>query len=107
VNETVKVQLFGREYLLRSSGDAELLANAALLVEEKLGQVSTTISVDTRDRQMLAMLNLAGDYLQEKRKCLALKAEVETLQAQMGFTDEQACRLEDDLIARIEAALRT
>jgi hypothetical protein len=56
---------------------------------------------------MLAMLNLAGDYLQENRKCLALKAEVETLQAQLGFANEQTCRMEDDLIARIEAALRT
>jgi hypothetical protein len=101
----VKVHLLGRDYLLRSSGDPEMLQEAALLVEEKFACVPTTTSVDTRDRQMLAMLNLAGEYLQEKRRRIALEAEQKELLEQNALTDRQKSKRENALISRIEDAL--
>ncbi|WP_020676677.1 cell division protein ZapA [Geopsychrobacter electrodiphilus] len=106
MNETVKVHLLGRDYVLSSSGDVETLQEAAQLVEEKFASVSTTVSVDTRDRQILAMLNLAGDYLHEKRRRLALELEQDELRKQNVSADIQKQQLELVLIDRIEKALQ-
>jgi len=106
VSSTVKVHLLGRDYLLRSSGDPETLQEAALLVEEKFSCVPTTISVDTRDRQMLAMLNLAGEYLQEKRRRITLETELQRLLEQRDSADLHKLKIENALIARVEDALQ-
>ena len=102
---TVKVQLLGRDYLLRSQGDPELVQEAATLVEEKLVGLPRTVSADTRDRYMLAMLNLAGEYLQEKRKNEAFEIERQNWQAANSAAAAQTKRTEAELIERIENAL--
>jgi len=102
MNATVKVRLLGRDYLLRSQGDPDLVQEAAILVEEKLAGLPKSVSVDTRDRYMLAMLNLAGEYLQEKRKNQAIEAE---RQRDNSAADVQVKRIEAELIERIENAL--
>jgi len=103
---TVKVSLQGRDYLLRSQGDPDLVQEAAQLVETKLSGIPTTVSVDTRDRYLLAMLNMAGELLQEKRKNQAIEGTQPELQGSDLFADEQAKRLEAELIERIESALK-
>ena len=103
---TVKVSLQGRDYLLRSQGDPDLVQEATLLVETKLSGIPTTVSVDTRDRYLLAMLNLAGELLQERRKNQAIEGTQLERQGNDLFADEQSRRLEAELIERIESALK-
>ena len=105
MSATVKVHLLGRDYLLRSQGDPDLVHAAAVLVEEKLAGIPESVSVDTRDRYMLALLNLAGEYLHEKHKNLALEVEKQGEQEDCFSADEQSKRLEAELIERIENAL--
>ena len=105
MSATVKVHLLGRDYLLRSQGDPDLVQEAAVLVEEKLSDLPRSVSVDTRDRYILAMLNLAGEYLQEKRKNQALNVEPQEQQDANLAAEEQSKRIEAQLIERIENAL--
>lgn len=104
MNATVRVQLLGRDYLLRSQGDPERVREAALLVEEKLAGMAEALSVDTRDRFILALLNLAGEYLFERRRSQAVEEELELLKARQDETDEQLRRAAG-LVERIEEAL--
>ncbi len=101
---TVKVNLLGRDYLLRSQGDPDLVQAAAVLVEEKLSGLPKSVSVDTRDRYMLAMLNLAGEYLQEKRKNQEIEVERQEWLTN-PVVDVQSKSREAELIERIENAL--
>ncbi len=105
MSATVKVHLLGRDYLLRSQGDPDLVQEAAILVEEKLSGLSRSVSVDTRDRYMLAMLNLAGEYLQEKRKNQAFEVERQGQQNTRLVDEQQLKKIEAELIERIENAL--
>ncbi|MCF6179896.1 MAG: cell division protein ZapA [Geopsychrobacter sp.] len=104
MSESLRVRLAGRDYLLRAGGDPALVQAAAQLVEQKLAAVPTAHSADTRDRQMLAMLNLAGEYLQEKRKRQALESEQGQAE-QLVVSLEQLTQDEAMLVARIESAL--
>lgn len=104
MSATVKVHLLGRDYLLRSQGDPDLVQEAAVLVEEKLLGLPKSVSVDTRDRYMLAMLNLAGEYLQEKRKNQAAEVERQERSSESAV-DVLSKSREAELIERIENAL--
>lgn len=102
MSETCKVHLLGREFLLRSPGDPDLLQEAAVLIEEKLADLPESVSVDTRDRYLLVMLNLAGEYLKEKRKNQAIEA---SWQERQENTLARSRSVEAALIERIEDAL--
>jgi cell division protein ZapA (FtsZ GTPase activity inhibitor) len=104
MSATVKVHLLGRDYLLRSQGDPDLVQEAAVLVEEKLSGLPKSVSVDTRDRYMLAMLNLAGEYLQEKRKNQEIEVERHEWLTNPAV-DALSKSREVELIERIENAL--
>ncbi len=105
MSATVKVNLLGKDYLLRSQGDPALVQEAAILVEDKLAGLPRTLSVDTRDRYMLAMLNLAGEYLQEKKRNQALEVAQQNRHNDDCAADEQSKVIEAELIERIENAL--
>jgi cell division protein ZapA (FtsZ GTPase activity inhibitor) len=105
MNATVRVHLLGRDYMLRSQGDPEHVQEAAALIEERLAGLTDSVSVDTRDRFMLGMLNLAGEYLQEKRRCQALETELKVQQDGQLTADNELKRAESGLIERIENAL--
>ena len=105
MNATVRVHLLGRDYLLRSQGDPEQVQAAAALVEEKLAGLSDKVSVDTRDRFMLAMLNLAGEYLQIETQNLEMTTELDELKNHLTVADRQCTARADRLIERIEDAL--
>ena len=97
---TVKVRLLGRDYLLRSQGEPHRVQEAAALVEEKLAGLDEAISVDTRDRFILALLNLAGEYLQERSRVQGLEAGIAGLKEEL----QEIERGEGKLITRIEDA---
>lgn len=106
MNATVKVHLLGREYLLRSQGDPELVKSAAALVEEKLAGLPRSVSADTRDHYMLTMLNLAGDFLQAQRKNSELELLVQEQKNNSFHSSKDADSLRAALIERIENALQ-
>ncbi len=106
MSETVKVRLLEREYQLRSQGDSDLVQEAALLVEKKLSELSTTVAVDTRDRYILVMLTLAGEYLQEKRKNQMLEGELQEWQAGNRSSELLSDKIQAELIDRIDNALK-
>lgn len=105
MNATVRVKLLGRDYMLRSQGDPDRVQEAATLVEEKLAGLTESVSVDTRDRFMLVMLNLAGEYLQERRDRQSLECKLEILQTEQLNAEKQLKINEAELIERIENAL--
>lgn len=105
MSATVRVHLLGRDYLLRSQGDPEHVQEAAALIEGRLAGLSDSASVDTRDKFMLGMLNLAGEYLQEKRKSQTLEAELLSLQDGLSAAEKELQGAESELIERIENAL--
>lgn len=105
MNATVRVKLLGRDYMLRSQGDPDRVQEAATLVEEKLAGLTESVSVDTRDRFMLVMLNLAGEYLQERRDRQSLEGRLEILQTEQLNAEKQLKINEAELIERIENAL--
>lgn len=105
MSATVKVHLLGRDYLLRSQGAPDRVQEAAALVEEKLSGLTDSVSVDTRDRFILALLNLAGESLQERSDKQALEARIQILQNEKNSLEEQFVQLEKKLVERIEDAL--
>lgn len=105
MNATVKVHLLGRDYMLRSQGDPAQVQAAAKLVEEKLSGLPDAVSIDTRDRFMLALLNLAGEFLQVQAAHEELKAELQDVKAEQAAAQTQRSEIESRLIAQIEEAL--
>ena len=102
---TVRIHLLGRDYLLRSQGDQQRVQEAADLVEERLAGLDESLSVDTRDRFVLALLNLAGEYLRERGKVRELENHLDRQQKAHAALEEEIGEVEAGLIARIEDAL--
>jgi len=64
VNQTIQVQILGREYSLRSHKSEAQVQRVADFVSEMLDETAAGRTVDTRDLTVLTLLNLAGKYLQ-------------------------------------------
>lgn len=105
MNTTVRVHLLGRDYLLRSQGDSTQVQAAAALVEKKLSELPDAISVDTRDRFMLALMNLAGEYLQAQGDNEVLTIELQKVKDEQTAEQAQSALTVQRLVDRIEEAL--
>jgi len=66
LSHSVKVQIQGREYQLRSQQDPQQVHRVADFVAEQLENVARSGSVDSQDALALTLLNLGGQYLQLK-----------------------------------------
>ena len=64
MSPSFQVRIQGREYTLRSHETQEQIQRVVDFVEEKLAETAQGRRVDTRDLTVLALLNLAGLYLQ-------------------------------------------
>lgn len=102
MNDSTRVRLRGRDYLLRSQGDPEQVRRATRLVEEKLAEQETAVAVDTHDRLMLAMLNLAGELLNERVQREKLSLELQQLRTAWQGAEQDFVQRSELLIARIE-----
>lgn len=105
MNDSTRVRLRGRDYLLRSQGDPEQIQRATRLVEEKLAEQEATVAVDTHDRFMLAMLNLAGEALSERDQREKLSLELQQFRTAWQSAEWDFAQRSDRLIARIEKQL--
>ncbi|NCO52668.1 MAG: cell division protein ZapA [Deltaproteobacteria bacterium] len=105
MKDSTRIRLRGRDYLLRSQGDPEQIQRATRLVEEKLAEQEAAIAVDTHDRFMLAMLNLAGDALRERSERESLALELEQLHAAWQKAEQNLAQRAGLLVAQIERRL--
>lgn len=64
MSHSVRVRVQGREYNLRSQQAPEQVQEIAAFVEKQLAEIARGGSVDSQDHLALALLNLAGQYLQ-------------------------------------------
>lgn len=64
MSHSVRVRVQGREYNLRSQQAPEQVQEIAAFVEKQLAEIARGGSVDSQDLLALALLNLAGQYLQ-------------------------------------------
>lgn len=64
MNKKIQVKILGREYFLRSQQTEEQVQRVAGFIDELLAETVAGKTVDTRDAAALALLNLAGRYLQ-------------------------------------------
>ena len=64
MSQTVKVQILGREYALRSGQSPQQIQRVADFVAQMLTETAAGRTVDTRDLTVLTLLNLAGKHLQ-------------------------------------------
>lgn len=63
MSHSVRVQVQGRYYNLRSQQSPEQVQGVADFVEEQLAGIAKVGSVDSQDALALTLLNLAGQYL--------------------------------------------
>lgn len=67
MKNVVHVNILGQEYAIRSSVELATVENVAAFVNSKISEIfSASRAVDSRQAIVLAFLNVAGEYLQEK-----------------------------------------
>jgi len=67
LKNVVNVNILGQQYAIRSTVDPEKVEKVAAFVNGKISEVSSTSrAVDSHQAIVLAFLNVAGEYLQEK-----------------------------------------
>ena len=72
LNSSIRVTILGREYTLRSHGSSDQIDRVVRFVEDRLAEMEAVKSVDTRDITVLALLNVAGQYLRlldQQKEC--------------------------------------
>ena len=92
----VKVSLLGRTYTLRSQQSEEQIGRVVDFVEQRIAEMGAGPSVDTRDLTALALLNLAGQYLQmmdESGKLEQIPARLELIndKIERQLNDNSGC----------------
>jgi len=96
LNSSIRVNILGRDYTLRSQGSSEQAERVVSFVEEKLAEMATGKSVDTRDLTVLTLLNLAGQYLQLLEECEQTRVPVAALEPlvkrlELALVDDSGC----------------
>jgi len=89
---SVKVEIAGEEYTLRTNADESYTLRCAALVNDRMEEIRTASGLDRTKTAIMAALSLSDDILQEQ-------ARLEELRSQIAGTAE---RLAD----RLDAALQ-
>ena len=84
---SVRIELLGREYVLRTQESEEQVRKVVTFVEARLEEMSAGTSVDTRDLTVLTLLNLAGQYLQLAAECERQQADGERLEGLVALIE--------------------
>jgi len=78
VKEGVAVEIMGQPYVVRSAFPEEYVREVAAYVDDKMREVAQgTRTVDTLHTAILTALNIAQDYLQERRENKELVQRIE------------------------------
>ena len=92
-SETItSVKIYHRTYQLRTGGDVEYLEELARHVDEQMLRISEeTPTVDTLKIAILAALNIADEYLSNKKR--------------LEVSEDQVCRKSTELVELLESHL--
>jgi cell division protein ZapA len=78
--QTVIVTIRGQEYSIRTDAEVEHVYAVARLVDDRLTELGQrTRTVNTINLMVLALMNVAGDYLQVKSELDETRAHIERL----------------------------
>lgn len=86
MKQTVQVTIMGQQYSVRSDDDPEKVARVADFVNRRLTELASRApTADTHQITVLALLNLAGEYLEQtgagsREMAARLEQMVETLE---------------------------
>lgn len=87
---SIEVEIFGQKYALRADADEEHVRKVADLVDQKMREVATgSRSISTMQIAVLAALDIASEYVQQRSRLGQLTADVESR------SDRLAQRIED------------
>jgi len=75
--EPIKVNILGREFFLKSEGDAEHINEAVAYVKQKVEEIQKSQTMDVISTAILTALNIADDYFQLKNERESLISAVE------------------------------
>ena len=75
--KSIKVNILGREFLLKSEADVEHINQAANYVKQKIETIQKTQTMDIISTIILTALNIADDYFQLKKERETLVHSVE------------------------------
>ena len=68
-NKSIKIRIFGSEYMIRSEEDAKRIKEVASFVDEKMREIDNQVRVDSSLKvAILACINITGEYFSEKEK---------------------------------------
>ena len=78
---TVRVEIAGHKYTLRTDADEAYTRRCAALVDERMRQIGGQAHMDARKTAIMAALSLSDDLLQQEKKfreqALALAGRIE------------------------------
>lgn len=78
---TVRVEIAGNRYTLRTDADEAYTRRCAALVDERMRQIGGQTNMDARKTAIMAALSLSDDLLQQQKKfrerALALAGRIE------------------------------
>ncbi|PLX95260.1 MAG: hypothetical protein C0621_04135 [Desulfuromonas sp.] len=89
MSSTLRIRIQGREYSLLTQQSEEETQRVVVFVEQLLAETAASRSVDTRDLTVLALLNLAGQFLRLQEEHEQKAAELESrLQRMIDLLDD-------------------
>ena len=78
--KTISVNIYGQDYMLKSTGDEEYIHKIAKIVQERMKEVEST-GLDANSQQLkiavLAAMNIADELLQSEDKKNRLITKIE------------------------------
>ena len=81
-SKTITVNIYGQDYMLKSTGDEEYIKKIAKIVQDRMREIENT-GLDSNSQQLkiavLAAMNIADELLQSENKKNKLITKIETL----------------------------
>jgi len=75
--KSIKVNILGRDFFLKSEDDEEYIKHVADYVKQKIEAVQKNQTMDIIPTVILTALNIADDYFQLRKECESLVNTVE------------------------------
>ena len=79
--KTISVNIYGQDYMLKSTGDESYIVRIAQIVQERMKEIEAT-GLDANSQQLkiaiLAAMNIADELLQAEDKKNKLISKIET-----------------------------
>lgn len=80
-SKTITVNIYGQDYMLKSTGDEEYIKKIARIVQDRMQEIEDT-GLDSSSQQLkiavLAAMNIADELLQSEDKKNKLITKIET-----------------------------